>query len=242
MYYVHLLSWVFLVSTVFGTTECTCNRVMYGSKIFLQVNSMDYRWLSGGRGGGNPQAVTRNHLRSSYEISARNTYQWIVRSTAGTGLRSSRDPKQGKCLRYGDAIYLQVNNMKNRWLSGGRGGGNHQVVTRNHLKNSYEKKSGATYQWIVRSEAGKGKRLQTDKANGMCVLYQSVVYLQVRNLDDRWLTGGRGHGNAGLHTRNHQGSNYEKINAKTSYEWIIRNAPGIGKRTDSVVGPGCPIY
>jgi len=232
MYYACLLSWIFLSSTAVGASEVTCTHVLYGSRVFLQVNFMDDRWLSGGRGRSTAKVVTRNRRRSRQELRLQNTYKWIVRSTSGTGTRAVSDPKQGECLQYGDTIYLQVDSTDNRWLSGGRGGGNAQVVTRNHFQSSYETNSGATYQWIVRSEAGNGDRLPNDRVLGMCVTHNSVVYLQNAALDNRWLTGGRGYGNAGVHTRDHQGSFYEILNAKTTYEWIIRNEPGRGERTD----------
>jgi hypothetical protein len=61
--------------------------VNYGDQVFLQVNSLDNRWLSGGRNGGNEGVITRDHLSSDYELeNAENTYKWTARSTSGDGL------------------------------------------------------------------------------------------------------------------------------------------------------------
>jgi len=122
---------------------------------------MDNRWLSGSRTSGNEEVVTRDHLRSSYERNtAATTYKWIVRSTPGNGSRRvDNDPKKGNCLKYGDIMYLQNNYMDNRWLSGSRTSGNEEVVTRDHLRSSYERNTAATtYKWIVRSTPGNGSR------------------------------------------------------------------------------------
>ena len=123
----------------FQINLCSDN-INYGDNIFLQVNSLDNRWLSGGRSGGNSDVVTRDALGSTYEqrTGVAKTYEWTVRSNASDGKVTSIDPKNGHCVKYGDRLHLQVNNLNNRWLSGGRSGGNNGVVTRDALGSTYE--------------------------------------------------------------------------------------------------------
>ena len=199
--------------------------------MYFQVNNLDDRWLNGGRGAGNAGAHTRDVFGSTYEKGQLNTaYKWTVRSTPGTGSRVYADPKKGQCLKYGDIINLQVNNLDNRWLSGGRGAGNAGVATRDHLGSAYEKNALTAYQWIVRSSFGNGVRSYKDPRFGRCVEDRDVVTLQVNVLDNRWLTGGRGAGNEGVASRDKFGSDYERVNASTSYEWIVKKYPGDGSR------------
>ena len=130
----------------------------YNDQVYFQVNNLDNRWLTGGRGGGNEGVHTANLLGSDYEQNVIATYQWTVRSTPGNGSRLYVDPKKGKCVKYDEIINLQVNNLDYRWLSGGRGTGNEGVVSRNHLGSNYEKRGIAAYQWIVRGAPGDGTR------------------------------------------------------------------------------------
>jgi len=205
--------------------------VNYGDKVYFQVNNLDSRWLNGGRDHGNKGVNTKDIYGSAYEENLVNTaYKWIVRSTPGDGKRSTPDPKKGQCLKYGDIINLQVNNLDKRWLTGGRGSGNTGVATRDHLGSDYEKKALTAYQWIVRSSFGNGTRTYKDPRYGRCVEDRDIINLQVNNLDNRWLTGGRGFGNAGVATRDKFGSTYESVNAATSYEWIVKKYPGNGSR------------
>ena len=135
----------------------------YGDIIYLQVKHLDYRWLTGSRGSGNAHVLTRNHLGSTYESSAHitRTYQWIVRSNAGTGPRSftgNADPAYGHCVQDLEKLFLQNNFMDERWLSGGRGVENKNVITRNMFRNTYETNNALTYTWTVRKTPGDGSR------------------------------------------------------------------------------------
>lgn len=206
--------------------------VSYGDKIILQVNSLDNRWLTGGRGGGNEGVFTRDKLSSTYEsTTAAESYQWIVRSEVGNGGRVTMDPKNGHCVKYGDKVHLQVNNLDNRWLTGGRGGGNEGVGTRNKLGSNYERTTAATaYEWIIRATPGNGVRSDKDTSVGRCVELGDIIHLQVNNLDNRWLTGGRGGGNEGVGTRDMFGNEYERVTARHTYEWIVLSEFGDGTR------------
>ena len=109
-----------------------CEPANYGNKIYLQVNSLDYRWLTGGRNSGNYDVQTRNGFTETDVTS----YQWIVRSSIGDGTRTFPDPKEGDCLQYGDKIYLPVNTLDRRWLTGGRTSGNEVVETRDFFSDT----------------------------------------------------------------------------------------------------------
>jgi len=140
----------------------TC--LKYGDIIFLYNVWMADRWLSGARNTGNKDVITQNHLVNDHErLTMATAYQWIVRSNPGTGSRSndlSPDPAYGECVEVLGVIYLQVNFMDNRWLSGARNTNNKDVITQNHLVNDHERITAAsTYQWIVRKLSGDGGRV-----------------------------------------------------------------------------------
>ena len=50
-------------------------------------------------------------------------------------------------------------------------------------------------------------------------------------MDKRWLNGGRGGGNVGVHTRDIYCSAYEKTQINTAYKWIVRSSFGNGTRS-----------
>ena len=128
--------------------ESTC--VKYGDVIYMQVNVASHRWLNGLRDSNGEGVYTRNiYAEPVFE----SVYRWKVRSTPGTGLLSSPDPKQGDCLHRNDVIYLQVND--NRWLSGSRNGDGQLVITRNHLDGGYEQGRPFSYEWVVQRELGE---------------------------------------------------------------------------------------
>jgi len=186
----------------------------YGSKISLQVNNLYNRWLTGGRGPeSNIMGVsTRKYFDGGYEQPAGSSYEWIVRSSPGNGIRSDQDPNQGSCVKFGDKIYLQVNSLDNHWLTGGGDSGNAGVTTRGGPDWSYE--------WTVRSVPGNGERSYLDPLNGNCLQEGNGIFLQVNNLDNRWLTGGRDVGNNGVYTRNHLDGGYEE-GAEDAYVWTV---------------------
>lgn len=216
---------------------CSKN-VNYGDNIILQNNYMDNRWLTGGRGASNAGVLTRDILSSTYEsTTVPETYQWTVRSEVGDdGRRAAMDPKNGQCVKYGDKVHLQANVMDNRWLSGGRGEGNEGVVTRDRLGPDLEKSKPASYEWIIRASPGNGLRSDKDIRHGRCVEVGDIIHLQVNKLDNRWLSGSRGGGNAGVHTRDRFGAtlntdgDYERVKVGHTYEWIVLNEVGDGSR------------
>lgn len=214
---------------------CSKN-INYGDNIFLQSNAMNSRWLSGGRGSGNKGVVTRDALGSVYErTTGAKTYEWTVRSNAGSGTLTNTDSKNGRCVKYGDKVHLQVNTLNSRWLTGGRGSGNSGVDSRDKLGSAYERTTAAeTYEWIVRSAPGKGTRSFKDPRSGRCVEYGDIINLQVNFMDDRWLSGARGAGNASVDTRDKYSivsNNYERRVAESNYSWIARSALGDGRRS-----------
>jgi len=91
----------------------TC--IKYDSRVFLQANNEDGRWLSGGLGQGNTDVQTGDHMSDGN--SDNSSYEWIVRSNPGNGLSTS-DPRAGECVSEKDQIYIQANHLDNRWLTG----------------------------------------------------------------------------------------------------------------------------
>ena len=125
--------------------------VAYGDVIHGQVNYVDSRWLSGGRSEGNEGVITRNFFDGGYEENtAGSTYQWTLRSESGNGNIDDQDPRNGECIAYNDIIFIQVNFIDNKWLTGARGGDSEGVLTRNCRDGGYEESILSTYQWIVR--------------------------------------------------------------------------------------------
>ena len=130
--------------------ESTC--VKYGDTIFMQVNNLNHRWLTGVRNS-DDEGVKSGNVYG--EPNAEFAYKWKVRSTPGNGLLSDVDPKHGQCLLRYDDIFLQVRG--NRWLSGARNTARELVVTRNHLDGGYEQERPQMYQWRVQREPGEKK-------------------------------------------------------------------------------------
>jgi len=200
-------------------------KVTYGDTLFLQVNNVDSRWLSGGRDASREGVITRDLSELKNVL----TYEWIARTSPGDGTRNDKDENDGVCVKYGDKMFFQVNNVDSRWLSGGRKNNNQLVYTDNHLGSDYELEGRPHYEWIVRTSPGDGSRTAKETNEGICVNYGDTLYLQVNNLDNRWLSGGRGNGKEGVGSFDHLGSKEEK-NKKRGYEWIMRASPGDGSR------------
>ena len=117
------------------------------------------------------------------------TFGLIVRSTRGTGVRSSvenRDPAQGECVQYRDIVYLQNDFMDLRWVAGARGSGGNGVITRNILESDKESNEvAATYEWILRSrlDTVSGKRPgNSDSLIPSTAGSTTLSYIQIFNL------------------------------------------------------------
>jgi len=84
---IHSYEW-YVRSTVEGSTDLhSGTRIKYGDKIFLQINSHDNMWLRGARDTDGNKVSTNDPLGTEYETTiAHRSYQWIVRSTWGTGV------------------------------------------------------------------------------------------------------------------------------------------------------------
>ena len=170
--------------------------LLYGNVLFLKVRSVD-KWLNGGRGTGNEGVHTRNELADPAKRAA---YEWVI-------ARTDSDVGSGS-VKYGDTVYLQVRSV-GKWLNGGRGTGNEGVHTRNELADPAKR---AAYEWVI-------ARTDSDVGSGS-VKYGDTVYLQVRSVG-KWLNGGRGTGNEGVHTRNELADPAKRA----AYEWIIQKQP-----------------
>ena len=99
--------------------------------------------------------------------------------------------EEGKCIKYGDIIYLQGAGQDNHWLTGGRGRGNEGV---------YMADTAAEGFWIVRSATIRN-RSTLDPRHRQCIRTKDQVYFQASNLDDRYLSGGRNKGNWDVYTK-----------------------------------------
>jgi hypothetical protein len=200
--------------------------VNYNDKVFLKTNTPGVnRWLSGGLYTSN-EAVKSFDFFDNDDVSS-SSYQWTVRSIDGTGDKDAVDPYIGSCLAYGDTMILQVNNVNSRWLTGGRGGENNLVITRDKLQSDYEKiLASKSYEWIVRSTDGSGDRDFVDPNKGSCIGYGDKIILQNNNFNYRWLTGARGGGNNGVYTRDKRNDN--EMREHVTYEWIIMGTAGDG--------------
>lgn len=141
--------------------------VRYGDKIYLKVNTNSPAWLAGINApllSATGETVKTLNVFQSDQQAQLAKYQWIVRSNLGSGVRDdaqTSDAAFGECVQAKSVVFLQNNHQDNRWLSGGRGSGNEEVVTRNALESDYEVNDApTTYQWMVRRSSGSGIRGQ----------------------------------------------------------------------------------
>jgi len=188
----------------------------YGDQIFLQVSSLDYRWLKRDNSTGN--AMSRDYFSEICQ-SVDADYQWHVRSKVGDLVAS--DPKQGQCVKYGDMIFLNANGS---WLHR-KPYGECEVAV--HLDdgscvNTVDKGfQTARLQWKVRSTIGSGSlkaESNPDPAHGQCIQLLSKIYLQSNNEENLWLTGGRSDGQSSVwalnfYTNGGLSGDYEQIGA-----------------------------
>ena len=93
-----------------GDVHC----LKYGDSIILQVNNMNYRWLTGGYDDGQNEVDTRDFTGSKYF-----TYRWFVRSIDIDTTNSGSDPQSGNCVRYNEKVYIENHEMSGMWLRGG---------------------------------------------------------------------------------------------------------------------------
>merc|ERR1711874_512182 len=99
----------------------------YGESLWLQNGD---KWLTAARK--NHDVFTRNAFDASGEEGTPLSYAWQVRSNAGNGKIGSIgevDPAAGQCVKYGDNVFLQARSFEDRWLTGGRKSGHHEVFT-----------------------------------------------------------------------------------------------------------------
>lgn len=153
--------------------------IRFGDKIMLKM-SVYGLWLNGGRSGGNYEVKTRDPEKNSYEanIVKGGSYSFAIRSDVGNGkldLNLNQDPQKGQCVTTNDKVFLQVQNTPNRWLNGGRDGGNGNVYTRDRT-NSYEKTIAVGhYQWQFKTFA-KPSSFTSEPASGTSGYVSRCVY------------------------------------------------------------------
>mmetsp|Transcript_664 Transcript_664/g.1612 ORF Transcript_664/g.1612 Transcript_664/m.1612 type:complete len:237 (-) Transcript_664:1064-1774(-) len=143
--------------------------VDYGGKHFLRVKNQ-LKWLRDYSGQGTYTNDPGNE--NSYESS----HMWTVRSSAGTGWRNAVDPQAGSCVKYGDVIWLQSNYADYQWLTGGRLGGNHAVLTRNFFQDGATKQPH--FEWIIQSNHTINSTSIPDPRSSSCVRLGERFYLR----------------------------------------------------------------
>jgi len=191
----------------------------YGDRIYLQVNSLDYRWLTGGRTDGNDQVRTKNIFS---EIQNSQYYEWFVLSDWGTGSRDYQDERDGDCVKYGQSIFLQSNTVDHRWLTGTRDNNQNSVRTGN-VRGESSTAARVSYRWLVRSEAciNLNPDCVHEKRTDECVGVGEKIVLENANNLRRKLSGGRYSNNEEVRSFDIGGQ---------SVEWIVLREHGDGTR------------
>jgi len=139
------------------------------------------------------------HSFNQREMSA---YELTIRSSIIDDERIENEPRNGECVHFQDEVFLQVNDVDNRWLTGGRGSRRRKVTTLQYLGN----------RWIVRRNVTTGDKKIRGSREDDDVTYDDGVYLQVNNVNNRWLTGGHGKSENLVRTAGYTYAN----------EWIVR--------------------
>ena len=134
----------------------------------------------------------------NFDVMINTQTEWKVLSNKGTGNRFDDDPIESTCVKYGDVIFMQVNSLNNRWLTGVRNTNAEGVIT-NDVFTELDKEFA--YKWKVRSTPGNGQLSDVDPKHGQCLLRHDDIFLQVR--DNRWLSGARNTARELVVTRNH---------------------------------------
>lgn len=185
----------------------------------MQTNSEARRWLTGARGNLNEWAVTQDVLGRDFV--SEGTYRWLLRSAPNYGNGSLSCREQQSCVRYGDRIIIQnaAPDVTYRWLSGGRGGENRGVLTRDRYRERAD--IPAHYEWIVLSEQTNFE----DRADGQCIENLSVVYLSVVDPRHLFLTGNRGSQGVDVVTMDPT-TERSSNTAQLSYQWTMRRYDG----------------
>jgi len=164
-----------------GSKDSEC--VKYGDIVHFQMSNINGMWLASD-GLIEQVSIITQHFNQR-EVSA---YEWTIRS--GNDENES-DPRAGECVYYQDKVYIQVNNVDNMWLTGGRGRKSRKVAIRDHFSKT-ESKNQLVYSWTLRSNTTDNYRKINDSRTGDDVRYDGDIFLQIDYVHNRWLTGGLG--------------------------------------------------
>jgi hypothetical protein len=197
-----------MLSSLFGALGSSEKKevLMYGHTMTLQLQANSL-WLCGNRGKKH-EMVGMKDINSDGEQPKLDCYNWVVHSKDqfDSALDAAADPLFDTPVQYGHTITLQVGVTSGpRWLCGGRGKGNKQVLSRDihsdvggskgHLKGLDNR---AVYNFIIRSaDEGSFQNLKPDDTthkdplHGEPVHFGQQVILQVCSRGKRWLSGGR---------------------------------------------------
>jgi len=151
--------------------------VRYGDIIHFQMSNVTSMWLASNGLVDKGSVITKPF--NQREVSA---YEWIVKT-------NKNDLRTGECIKYQDKVNIQINNIDNMWLTGGRGRYNRKVAIRNHFSET-ESKNQLVYSWTINGSITNGN--MNNNRIGDDVKYDGDIFLQIDNVNNRWLTGGRG--------------------------------------------------
>ena len=194
------------------------NVIRYGDVVYIQNLGFDKRWLTGGHGIEGEEVYTRDVTTSN------NEGEFVDPTKARWKIDRFSNIGDEDCVKYGDKVHLKLildgndgaesssSSLSNElWLSGGRGEGLQFTYTRNPTTTISEQSllEDGTYEWIIRTNFGKGSRTRAGLHFGDCIIYQDegnsgggnnidAVYFQSNKLDNRWLVGSRGLFNDGV--------------------------------------------
>lgn len=177
--------------------------VRYGDIIHFQMSNVTSMWLASDGPVDQGSIITKPF--NQREVSA---YEWII--TSGGDKTNKNDPRTGECIQYQDKVNIQMNNIDNMWLTGGRGKKNRKVAIRDHFSET-ESKNQLVYTWTINRSITNGNM---NNRIGDDVRYDGDIFLQIDNVDNRWLTGDLGIG----------GSIVRTIGYAYTNKWTVRKS------------------
>lgn len=129
-----------------------------------------------------------------------NKFQWIVRSTHGTGMLNYPDPLHGKFVKYNSKVYLQSATRKNIYLSSGLPGSYSTiglqtydvigVFPKEYDDHEYQDNNKINMEWSLRKN-NNNQNVDLGNDEGY-VLYNYPIAIQALNISNKFLTGSIG--------------------------------------------------
>jgi hypothetical protein len=178
----------------------------FGATVYLKnhADAISNRWLSGCRDLGNTGVRTDDKTKELDDVAKKykkkkeagekkkeevlSTYKWQIYQ------RWDYVGDTGKSIMTGDIVYLKcLWGDGKKWLSGGRGPGNGDVITK-----TGGNQFGSSFEWRIFKD--------TSKQFGQPINVGDTVFLFIGVVDnpDLWLSGARGIGNKSVRTKDKQ--------------------------------------